>query len=108
MGMADVHPTAPARILVVDDDVHMALIVSRMLERSGHQCRCAHSVAEALHSLSDQAVELIISDLNMPGGSGLELVARARDADLDLAIVILSGVDDPATAREAIALGAFG
>ena len=97
-----------ARLLIVDDEPMVRRPLRRTLERGGHQVLEAANVAEARALLEAEPIELVLCDVNMPGGSGLELVRAIADGDSDAAIVMLSGVDDPAVANEALAIGAFG
>jgi len=97
-----------AELLIVDDEAAFRRALRRTLERSGHRVREAASVDEARTVLAAQRIELVLCDVNMPGGSGLELVRSVIADDGDTAIVMLTGVDDPAVADEALAIGAHG
>ena len=70
-----------ARILVVEDDVHILRIVTIWLKRNGHEVTEATDGQQARDLLADQSVEgfdLVVSDINMPGMSGIELVRWLR------------------------------
>lgn len=97
-----------AELLIVDDEAPFRRALRRTLERSGHFVREASSVDEARDALSTQPAELVLCDVNMPGGSGLELIRSVVDGASDTAIVMLTGNDDPAVADEALAIGAHG
>lgn len=97
-----------ARLLIVDDEDAVRRPLRRTLERAGHHVLEASNVAEARAVLDAQPVELVLCDVNMPGGSGLELVRSIASDHSDAAIVMLTGVDDPAVANEALEIGAFG
>jgi putative two-component system response regulator len=97
-----------ARLLIVDDQAVVRRPLRRTLERGGHHVFEASNVAEARTVLEAEPIELVLCDVNMPGGSGLELVRSIAADHADTAIVMLTGVDDPAVANEAIAIGAFG
>jgi putative two-component system response regulator len=94
-------------VLVVDDDESVRNIVSRFLGARGYRVDAAASGAAALEKLARGRVPLAIFDVEMPGMSGVELVRHALKADPDLAIVMLTGADDAATATEALSSGAF-
>jgi putative two-component system response regulator len=97
-----------AELLIVDDEAPFRRALRRTLERSGHRVREASSVDEAREVLAAQPAELVLCDVNMPGGSGLELIRSVVDGRPDTAIVMLTGVDDPEVADEALAIGAHG
>lgn len=97
-----------ARLLIVDDEAAVRRPLRRTLERGGHDVLEASNVAEARALLEAEPVELVLCDVNMPGGSGLELVRWIASDHSDTAIVMLTGVDDPAVANEALEVGAFG
>jgi putative two-component system response regulator len=97
-----------AELLIVDDEAAFRAALRRTLERSGHRVREAGSVEEAREALAVRSAELVLCDVNMPGGSGLDLVRAVVNDDPDTAIVMLTGNDDPAVADEALAIGAHG
>jgi putative two-component system response regulator len=97
-----------AELLIVDDEAPFRHALRRTLERSGHHVREASNVVEARYELAAQPAELVLCDVNMPGGSGLELVRSVVNGNPDTAIVMLTGLDDPAVADEALAIGAHG
>jgi two-component system KDP operon response regulator KdpE len=68
-----------SRVLVVDDEAGIRKVVRDALERAGHEVETAADGAAALNLLEDKAVELVVTDLSMPGMSGLELVRRIRE-----------------------------
>ena len=85
------------QVMFVDDDELMRLMVERLLQRQGYEVRCCSSADEALALVraAPAAVDLVLTDFNMPGRSGLELardLARLRPA---LPVLICSGyIDD--------------
>ena len=97
-----------ARLLIVDDEEPFRRALRRTLERGGHTVLEASNVGEARAVLSSQPIELALCDINMPGGSGLELVRSVATGTSDTAVVMLTGVDDPAVANEALEIGAYG
>lgn len=83
------------RILVVDDDPIAGAITGAVLEDGGYEVALAESGAEALALLAgDDAVAVVISDMNMPGMTGLELFQRIRGEGRSVPFLLLSG-DDP-------------
>ncbi len=103
---------ADTLILVVDDEEFIRRMVSRNLHEQGYgygfSCVMAESGAAALVELAARPFSLIITDLMMPGMTGLELLTAAKQMQPDIAVVMLTGVDSSATAVEALAQGAYG
>jgi putative two-component system response regulator len=102
--------TAGARgtVLVVDDDSAIRHMIARILERSGYACSEAPDPGAALAFADEKPFELVMCDVNMPGGSGLGLVRDLRERHPDIAVLMVSGMDDPKTAAQAIDSGAYG
>jgi response regulator RpfG family c-di-GMP phosphodiesterase len=103
-------PEAPpiTRILVVDDEEHIRTALARFLTKRGYQVTTAANGTEALHYLRDGGgATLMLLDVHMPGVSGLDVVPEALEVDPDLAIVMLSGVTDAASAAICMQRGAF-
>jgi response regulator RpfG family c-di-GMP phosphodiesterase len=98
-------PDAP-NVLLVDDDEQVRTSVSRFLSKSGYQVTSAGSGEEAVQILSEDLFEVALVDLQMPGMSGMDLVEAALDRAPNLAIVILTGVNDAKTAAVCIQRGA--
>ncbi len=94
-------------VLVVDDDDSVRNILSRFLTSRGYRVDAAPSGRAALETLARARFPLAVFDVDMPGMSGIELVRHALEADPDLAIVMLTGAQDAATATEALASGAL-
>ena len=80
-----------ARVLVVDDDPIVRSIVVQFLQFGGHTAFEAASGVEALDKLSDSQPDLVITDLSMPGMSGLELRTIGRDVAPEIPFVLMSG-----------------
>jgi putative two-component system response regulator len=97
-----------AAVLVVDDDSTLRRIIVRILGRAGYQCFEAPGPTEAQVLVRARAFSLVTCDVNMPDGSGLDLIVALREQQPDLAVVMVSGMDDPRTAATATGLGAYG
>jgi two-component system response regulator PrrA len=87
----------PASVLVVDDDPSVLAAVERGLRVEGFRVRCAGDGAAALDVLDDEAPDVFVLDVGLPGIDGVELTRRLRAKGLDQPICILSArseVDD--------------
>lgn len=100
--------SAPKRILVVDDEPFVREVVSRWLSTEGYLPAVAASAEEALALLARDAFGLILTDVMMPGKSGLYVLEEARRLDPDVSVVMMTGVGDLDTAITALKKGAYG
>ncbi len=95
-------------ILVVDDDASILRLITLLLRDEGYGCATAESVADARARLGREQFELVLCDMTMPGESGLELVREVRVEHPELAVVMVTGADDPELARTSLEIGAYG
>jgi DNA-binding NtrC family response regulator len=84
------------RILVVDDEPNIRRLVSAILRQQGYSVTEAADARMALAALDQERFDLVISDLHMPGLSGIALTKRIRSRDPVLPILIMSGDLDEA------------
>lgn len=96
------------RVLLVDDEEAIRLSLGTFLARSGYEVETASSAIQALEMLDAGRFSLMLSDIRMPGMTGVELVPKALATNPDLAIVMLTAVNDAPTATEALSRGAMG
>jgi putative two-component system response regulator len=105
-------PTSPAAapqtsILVVDDEPGIRQALDRYLKRLGYRVTQAEHGEAALQQIAKDPPQAMLCDIRMPHMSGVELVPKALAAQSDLAIIMLTAVDDPKTAIECLRLGAY-
>jgi DNA-binding NtrC family response regulator len=96
-----------ACILVVDDDRNICKVLKGMLEEAGMTVLTAHAVENAIATIEGQFVDLIITDLKMPGKDGMDLLALMRQQRPAVPVIIITGHGSIETAVEAIKKGAF-
>jgi len=96
------------RILVVDDEHQVSDIIAQCLAMEGYSCDTADGAESALELCACNEYSLIVSDIMMPGKSGIELLGIVRKLYPDVAIVMVTAVDDRTTAVNALHLGAYG
>ncbi|MEM6531085.1 MAG: response regulator [Myxococcota bacterium] len=99
-----------ANILAVDDSVSIRTLVSATLEGAAHSVVLAENGEDALSVAEKKAVELVITDVNMPGMNGIELVGKLRELPTYkfVPILVLTTEMDPAKKSAAKAAGATG
>src|SRR3989441_873184 len=99
--------SSPTTVLVVDDEDGIRQALDRFLTRLGYRVLQAASGAEALERQVADSPHVMLSDIRMPNMSGVELVPKALAQDADLAVVMLTAIDEPRTAIECLKLGAY-
>ena len=97
----------PRAVLVVDDEESIRNPLKKFLEQQKYEVHAAASAAEALEVLRKQKVHVALFDIRMPGTSGIDLVPQALEVDPDLAILMLSAVNDATTAALCMQRGAM-
>jgi two-component system, NtrC family, response regulator PilR len=95
------------RILVVDDEESIREFFEIMLKREGYDVLTAPNGREGLEELKKGAFDLVISDIQMPEMSGLELLAKAKELDPEVVIIMITAFGSTETAVEAMKLGAY-
>lgn len=100
-------PLRDARILVVEDDRSTREALEDILAAKGCLVESTADGAEAQQILSKQSLDLVLTDLVVPGASGLEVLAKAQEVDRELPVVLMTGYGTIETAVEAMQAGAF-
>src|SRR5215213_3386646 len=98
--------TVSPRILIVDDEVEITEILADLLSEE-YECLRAASAEEALARLHEGEFQLVISDITMPGMSGLDMIPHAKELSPDTVVVMISGMQTVESAIGALRLGAF-
>ena len=98
--------TASPRILIVDDEVEITEILADLLS-ADYLCVRAGSAEQALSQLAANQFQLVISDITMPGMSGLEMIPHVKELWPDTVVVMISGMQTVESAIGALRLGAF-
>ena len=95
------------KVLIVDDDVDMAELLSSICEADGHEAFARNSSKDAIEHLKNHAVDLLITDIAMAPPDGLELVRTARSMQPDLLAIAVTGYWGRYTLPEVLATGAL-
>src|SRR5215211_7415578 len=102
------NPAPTERILIVDDEDQVRSLLTRLLCGHGYDCLTAESAAAARRLLRENEIALVLSDVNMPGESGIDFTREVLAEHRDTAVVMVTGMDDRSYADAAIELGAYG
>ena len=97
----------PNTVLVVDDDEANRITLERILAREGYRVVHADSGRAAMERLRDERVDLVLTDLKMPGMSGIDLLKAARKVDPEVEVVVMTAYGTVETAVEAMKEGAY-
>ncbi len=95
-----------ARVLVVDDEGAIRYSVSKTLQRIGYEVDEAASGEEALDMMGKREYDVILTDIRMPGLTGVELLKRIKDVSPDGIVILMTGYASLGTAVESLRLGA--
>jgi DNA-binding NtrC family response regulator len=95
-----------AKILIVDDDKDILYLMGESLESAGLEYDLAGSAEEARDRLKRSGYDLIVSDFNMPGESGLDLLHYVSVVYSQIPFVLMTGCDDLRIKRESMRMGA--
>jgi EAL domain-containing protein (putative c-di-GMP-specific phosphodiesterase class I) len=94
-------------VLVVDDDEALSRALSRVLKLAGYEVVVASNGASAVETVMHRPFDVILSDIQMPGMSGVDLLSVVRAYDLDVPVILMTGNPTLETAMEAVSLGAL-
>jgi EAL domain-containing protein (putative c-di-GMP-specific phosphodiesterase class I) len=108
-GLDNPSSRAPARagLLLVDDDELLLAALARSLTQNGYRVTKAHSVASAIAAMAGASFDAIVSDVEMPGLSGFDLIKAVRGHDLDVPVLLLTGKPSVESAIAALESGAL-
>ncbi len=96
------------KALIVDDEPHIRQLLARYLKPEGFDCMTAGSGEEALGLLNKEDFDLLISDVMMPGMSGVDLLNVVKKYHPGTAVILVTAVDDAETGVMALEMGAYG
>ena len=96
----------PPRILIVDDDRDLCLVVSQLLGKAGYETAEAATAGEALDAILSERPSLVLLDLGLPEGGGLAVLRQLREWGAAVPVIIITGATDDAEASLALDLGA--
>lgn len=99
--------TSRRSVLLVDDDLAFARAMFRVLNSSGFEVTTVHSGSAAAEAVAARTFDAIVSDIQMPGMTGVELLGLVRKHDLDVPVILLTAAPTVETAMEAVSLGAL-
>jgi len=97
-----------ATILVVDDEKSLCEMLDIIFRKEGHRVETATSLDAARKRLGSNIYDVIVSDIRFPEGSGLDVLAKARETDDDAKVILMTAAATLDTAVRAVNMGAYG
>jgi DNA-binding response OmpR family regulator len=95
-----------ARVLVVDDDLASRILAALLLEKAGHSPTAVPTVRRALERIDGDSADLVLTDLTLPGESGLDLLLGLRERGCHTPVIVMTGSDDVDLMARSLDLGA--
>src|SRR6202012_3730390 len=96
-----------SRILVCDDEESIREFLEIMLRKEGYEVTCAEDGQKALDILKKKSFDMVISDMQMPNMTGMELLKASKDQYPDMTFMMITAFGTAETAVEAMKLGAY-
>jgi DNA-binding NtrC family response regulator len=96
-----------ASVLVVDDDAVFRVALARYLEKEGYAVLAVGDSESAAREIETRSIDLLLTDLRMPGADGIELIRRTRKHDPEAVCIVITGFGTPERSIEALQAGAF-
>ena len=100
-------PRPQPRILVVDDEPHVVQIFQDLLAQRGYEVTASTNGDDAILKVTTGNFDLVLTDINLPGVDGLEVVRAAKAADKDTCVILITGYASTTTAIDALRQGAY-
>ena len=95
------------KILIIDDEETLCYFLGESLEEKGYQAVAAHTAREGLEVVATQQIDLVLLDLRLPDGDGLNVLYEIKKSDSDLPVIVLTGHAAVESAVQAMKLGAY-
>ena len=99
--------TGPARILLVDDETSILDSLGILLRGEGYQVTVANGGREAMEALSREKPDLVVTDIRMPGATGLDVLTRSRELDSEVPVILMTAQASLQSAVRAVNEGAY-
>ena len=95
------------KILLVDDETAILETLSILFRGAGYEVTVADSGAKALTALSEEKPDIVLTDIRMPGANGLEVLAKAREVDAEIPVILMTAQASLQSAVRAVNEGAY-
>jgi two-component system response regulator HydG len=96
-----------ANILLVDDELALCAAAEKILAKEGHRVTAAHTIAAGKQQFTDQGADVVITDLALPDGDGLEMLRHVKATRPEVEVIVITGHGSVERAVEAMRVGAY-
>ena len=103
-----VEKNSTAHILIIDDDEEMRSLLKEVLEEEGFETECASNGSEALRDIAKQPFDLIVTDIEMPGLTGLDILPEMKKLRPEASIIVMTSFANKEVHRRSLEKGASG
>jgi DNA-binding response OmpR family regulator len=83
--------TAPVKLLIIDDDVHLSESLAEVLEMEGFECAQAASAKDGIEAARKHGPKVVIMDIQLPDSSGFQILQTLRKASRDVILIMMTG-----------------
>ncbi|MGA1796079.1 MAG: response regulator [bacterium] len=94
-------------ILIIDDEEGVRITLKKIMEREGYQVDTAGDFTNALHMLNESSYDTVVTDIILPGMSGIDLLKAIKEKNQELPVIVITGEPNLETAKESIRYGAY-
>lgn len=98
---------AEVRLLIVEDDIALASLLEEYLTEANYKVRTCHNGNDALHLIEKEPFDLVLTDILLPGRSGLDLLRTLKGNPEKTLVILMTGCADLADALKAVREGAY-
>ena len=95
------------KILVVDDEIKMRRVLQMILQKEGYEIVTSKDGREALQKVEEENFDLVLTDMKMPGLSGIDLLKKIRESDKEIPVIMITAYGTVETAVKAMKEGAY-
>jgi len=95
------------KILIVDDEIHVVRLIQEFLTMKGYEVYTAADGTEAIQKVQELKPHIVLLDMIMPGIGGIDTLKEIKKIDPDIAVIMVTAVNDEELAKRAVQLGAY-
>jgi len=95
------------RILIVDDEQEICLLLRQLLKKMGVDAEVAHTISGGLETFSTYHYDVVFLDINLPDGSGLDLIPKLKAVNPDTKIIVISAYTSKTEVKKAVDMGIY-